>query len=66
MKTPMQVEFQRIAGAWVPDFVFTDTTFNPLLPSPDAEPLGGTILDWRLEDERQLLSLMKSIIRRCI
>lgn len=59
-----QVEFQRIAGVWVPDFVFTDATFNPLLPSSDAEPLGGKILSWKLEDERQLLSLMKSIIRR--
>lgn len=51
-------------GNWVPDFVFSDTTFNPLLPLPNAELLGSKISSWKLEDERQLLSLMKGVIRR--
>lgn len=59
-----QVEFQRVAGNWIPDLIFSEETFNPLLPSADEEPLGSFLVEWKLEDEDRLLRLMNRVVRR--
>jgi hypothetical protein len=54
-----------VAGNWIPDLIFSEETFNPLLPSADEEPLGSFLVEWKLEDEDRLLRLMNRVVRRC-
>lgn len=63
LSSSVQVEFQRLRDSWVPDFTFSDLTFNPLLSRlPEAEGVIERLKAWNNSDEKQLHSLMKRLI----